>query len=53
MGTGLGLWVSGEIAEQHHGNIKHRTSTTESRHGTVFSVSFPAQSAEIAETAAG
>jgi signal transduction histidine kinase len=46
-GTGLGLWVTRELVTRNGGWIKLRTSTHPSRHGTVFSISFPArQSAE-------
>lgn len=41
-GTGLGLWVTQQIAAKHHGRIRVRTSTAAHRHGTVFAVTFPA-----------
>ncbi len=41
-GTGLGLWVTQQIAVKHHGYICVRTSTAAERHGSVFVVTFPA-----------
>lgn len=42
-GTGLGLWVSAEIVEKHHGTIqvRSRASGENGRSGTVFTVFFP------------
>ena len=40
-GTGLGLWVSQEIAERHNGALKVRTSQREGRSGTVFTLFLP------------
>lgn len=37
-GTGLGLWVSQEIAAKHGGSIRVRSRTGEAQHGTVFVV---------------
>ncbi|MGH9588680.1 MAG: ATP-binding protein [Acidobacteriaceae bacterium] len=37
-GTGLGLWVSMEIIEKHHGSIRLRTRPD---HGTVFRIFIP------------
>ena len=41
VGTGLGLWVSKQIIDNHGGTIRVRSSTEGVRRGTVFSVSFP------------
>ena len=40
-GTGLGLWVSQEIAERHNGALKVRTSQCEGHSGTVFTLFLP------------
>ncbi len=44
-GTGLGLWISREIAERHHGAISFRSSQREGRSGTVFSLFLPFEAA--------
>jgi PAS domain S-box-containing protein len=41
IGTGLGLWLSKEIIEKHHGVVSCKSSTRELRHGTVFSIFWP------------
>ncbi len=42
-GTGLGLWVSRELVEKHGGSLRVRSSTANSRCGTVFSIFLPQQ----------
>ena len=44
-GTGLGLWVTKGIVEQHGGTIRFRSCATPGRRGTCFSVFFPDESA--------
>ena len=43
-GTGLGLWVSKEIVERHHGRLLVRSRMSPSGSGTVFSLFLPYQS---------
>jgi two-component system NtrC family sensor kinase len=43
-GTGLGLWVTRGIVEEHGGTLQLRTSTG-ARHGTVFRITLPVSQA--------
>jgi two-component system, NtrC family, sensor kinase len=40
-GTGLGLWVTRSILNRYGGSLQLRSSVSEDRHGTVFSVFLP------------
>ena len=40
-GSGLGLWISREIIDRHHGTIGLRSSQRENAHGTVFRLFLP------------
>jgi signal transduction histidine kinase len=50
-GTGLGLWVTNEIVQQHNGRISVRSSTKLSRRGTTFSLFLPFDGAHNREVA--
>ena len=41
-GTGLGLWISAEIVQRHHGRLSVRSSQHPVHHGTVFALFLPA-----------
>jgi PAS domain S-box-containing protein len=43
-GTGLGLWVSGEILRKHHALLRVRSRRSAQRSGTTFSIWLPAES---------
>jgi PAS domain S-box-containing protein len=50
-GTGLGLWISQNIVENHEGSIRMRSSTRPGKSGTVFSIFLPvAAEAEVSQT---
>ena len=42
-GTGLGLWVSSEIVNRHHGRLRVRSHQSDSRSWTVFELYLPYQ----------
>jgi len=46
-GTGLGLWISSEIARKHGGRLRFRSSRGEGCSGTVFQLFLPLQSANL------
>ena len=48
-GTGLGLWVTAEILENHNARVKVRSRTDGSRRGTTFSIFFPLDGVEKEE----
>jgi PAS domain S-box-containing protein len=40
-GSGLGLWVSKQIIDKHHGSIRVRSQASGERRGTAFSIVIP------------
>ncbi len=40
-GTGLGLWISQDIVQKHHGHLQIRSRVEEGRSGTVVSLFLP------------
>lgn len=46
-GSGVGLWLSKSIVQEHHGRIQVKTSTGASRSGTCMSVLLPTNFASL------
>jgi len=49
-GTGLGLWVSAEIVNKHHGTLRVRSRERAPHQGTVFLMFIREQSQDDMET---
>ena len=52
VGTGLGLWVTKQIIDKHHGKVRMRSCPDGARRGTVFMVSLPVEQLGMAEVEA-
>ncbi len=50
-GTGLGLWISKRIVHKHRGHLRVRSCTSESKHGTIFTLWLPRELAPSAQGA--
>lgn len=48
-GTGLGLWVSREILDRHHGHVRLKSRQAETSGGTAFAVWLPSAQRPTAE----
>lgn len=51
VGTGLGLFVVKELVTKNHGSVSVASSTDATRHGTTFTVMFPAADEKASGTA--
>jgi signal transduction histidine kinase len=47
LGTGLGLWVTKQIVDKHHGIIRVRSSCGGAMKGTTFSVVLPVTASSV------
>src|SRR5271154_5419231 len=52
-GTGLGLWVTRSILSRYGGNLQVRSSNSEERHGSVFSMFLPTNMRPLAVVPSG
>ena len=46
-GNGLGLWISKQIVDRHHGRLTLRSAQETMLHGTVFALFLPCESSEL------
>jgi len=53
VGTGLGLWVTKQIIDKHHGKIHLRSNADGAQRGTVFMVTLPVEPPGMAQTESG
>jgi|ERR1051326_4959840 PAS domain S-box-containing protein len=51
VGTGLGLWITRNIVEKHHGLIHVKSRAEAERHGTAFSIFLPLETVPDVEGA--
>jgi signal transduction histidine kinase len=46
-GTGLGLWVSHDIVQRHHGKLRVKSTSKQGQSGTVFTLFLPFDSSHL------
>lgn len=51
VGIGLGLWLTQNLVQKHHGTIRVRSTVDSGRSGTAFAIFFPREIAQDAQRA--
>lgn len=51
VGIGLGLWLTQNLVQKHHGTIRVRSTVDSGRSGTAFAIFFPREIAQAAQPA--